>query len=69
MHVIVCICACEFRDKILLRGEECKTQVNLNFSKKKLGKHSELVAKIQVENLEVFYISDHETDIIVGFVT
>ena len=29
------ICACEFRDEILLKGEECKTRVNLNFSKKK----------------------------------
>ena len=35
MHVIVCICACEFREKILLRREGCKTRVNLNFSKKK----------------------------------
>ena len=35
MHVIVCV---NFEDEILLRGgrgrEECKTQVNLNFSKK-----------------------------------
>ena len=31
MHVIVGICAREFRDEILLRGEECKTQVNLKF--------------------------------------
>ena len=31
MYVIVCICACEFREEILLRGEECKTWVNLNF--------------------------------------
>ena len=23
MHVIICICVCEFRDEILLRGEEC----------------------------------------------
>ena len=34
MHAIVCICVCEFRDEILLRVEECKTRVNLNFSKK-----------------------------------
>ena len=54
MHVIVCICACEFRDEIFLRGEKCKTQVNLNFSKKKWGKHGELAATIQVENLEFF---------------
>ena len=53
MHVIVSICACEFQDEILLKGEECKTRVKLNFSKKK-GKHSELVATIQVENLEFF---------------
>ena len=25
MHVIVCVCVCKFRDKILLRGEECET--------------------------------------------
>ena len=50
MHVIVCICACEFRDEILLRGEEYKTRVNLNFSKK-MGKHGELASIIQVENL------------------
>ena len=31
------ICACEFHDEILLREEECKTRVNLNFSKKNKG--------------------------------
>ena len=51
--MIICTCACEFREKILLRGEECKTQVNLNFSNKK-GKHDKLAAIIQVENLEFF---------------
>ena len=25
MHVIVCICVCEFWDEIILRGEECET--------------------------------------------
>ena len=25
MHVIVCICVCEFRDEILLRGGGCET--------------------------------------------
>ena len=45
MHVLVCICACEFREEILLREEECKTWVNLNFSKKN-GKHGELAATI-----------------------
>ena len=54
MHVIVRICACEFRDEILLRGEECKTQVNLSFSKKKWSKNSELATMTQVEKLEVF---------------
>ena len=24
MHVIVCMCVCEFRDEIILRGEECE---------------------------------------------
>ena len=51
MHVIVCICACEFLDKIFLRVEECKIRVNLNFcKKKKKGKHGELTATIKVEN-------------------
>ena len=26
MHVIVCMCVWEFRDDILLRGEECKPE-------------------------------------------
>ena len=55
MHVIICIRACEFWDEILLRGEEYKTWVNLNFSKKKKkGKHGELATTIDVENLEFF---------------
>ena len=54
VHVIICICACEFWDEIILRGEECKNQVNLSFSKKKWCKHGELAATLQVENLEVF---------------
>ena len=68
MHVIVCICEREFRDEINIRGEKCKTRVNLSFSKKK-GKHGELATTIQVESLEVFYILDDETGLIVGFVT
>ena len=51
MRVIICICECKFRDKILLRREVCKTRVNLSFSKKKLGKHGELADTIQVENM------------------
>ena len=31
-HVICCDCV-EFRDEILLRGEECKTRENFNFLK------------------------------------
>ena len=31
MHVIVCV---NFEDEFLLRGEECKTRVNLNFFEK-----------------------------------
>ena len=34
MHVIVCVMYMNFKDEILLRGEECKTRVNLNFSEK-----------------------------------
>ena len=33
-----------------------------------MGKHSELAATIQVENLEFFYISNDETDLTVEFV-
>ena len=33
MHVIVCICVCEFQDKILLRGGECEAPENSNFLK------------------------------------
>ena len=32
LNVYVCV---NFGDEILLRGEECKTRVNLNFSKKR----------------------------------
>ena len=34
MHVIVCVVCVNFGNKILLRGEECKTKANLNFSEK-----------------------------------
>ena len=68
MLVIVSICACEFRDRILFKGKECKTRVNLNFSKK-WGKHGELAATIQVENLEFFQISGDETDLNVNFIS
>ena len=35
MHVIWNVYVCvNFRDEILLKGEECKTQVNLNFFEK-----------------------------------
>ena len=40
MHVIVCICVCEFQDEILLTGEECKTRKILNFSEK--GQNNDL---------------------------
>ena len=32
LNVYVCV---NFRDEILLRGEQCKTRVNLNFFEKK----------------------------------
>ena len=34
MHVIVCVGCVNFGNKILLRGEECKTQANLIFFSK-----------------------------------
>ena len=38
LNVYVCV---NFGDKIILRGEECKTEVNLNFSEK--GQNSKLL--------------------------
>ena len=32
MHMIVCVVCVNFEDEILLRGEECKTKENLNYS-------------------------------------
>ena len=53
MHVIVCICVCEFQDEILFREEECKTwEKNFKFMKKR-GK-TVICRYVQVENLEVF---------------
>ena len=55
----MCMCV-EFRDKILLRGEKCKTRKKKsNFSRK--GK-----TVISVENPEFFWFSDDETDFTVG---
>ena len=34
LYVLVCV---NFEDEILLRREECKTQVNLNFFKKNIN--------------------------------
>ena len=44
MHVICCD-RMEFRDEILLRGEECKTRENSNFLKK--GK---IVISVKIRN-------------------
>ena len=52
----------EFRDKILLRGEECKTRENSNFLRK--GK-----TIILIKNPEFFYISNDETDFTVEIVS
>ena len=49
MHVLVCICACEFREEILLREEECKTRVNLNFSKKKMANMVNLLLQYRLK--------------------
>ena len=45
MHVIFCDCT-EFRDEILVRGEECKTRENSNFLKK--GK---MVIYVKIRNI------------------
>ena len=65
MHVIVSVCVYEFRDEILLREEECKTQVNLNFFEK--WQNGKLL--LQYCRPEIFYILDDETDLTVGFVS
>ena len=44
MHVICYDCV-EFRDEILLRGEECKTLENSNFLKK-----SKTVISVKIQN-------------------
>ena len=53
MHVILCICACEFQDEILLRREECKTQVNLSFSKKNRANTMNLPLRYMLKTLKV----------------
>ena len=42
----MCMCV-NFGDEILLRGEECKTRVNLNFSEKWQNGKLSLVYKLQ----------------------
>ena len=44
MHVICCNCT-EFRDEILLRGEECKTRENSNFLK-----NGKMVILVKIQN-------------------
>ena len=44
LYVYVCV---NFGDEILLRGEECKTRVNLNFSEKGQNGKLSLVYKLQ----------------------
>ena len=54
-----------FKYKILLKGEECKTPVNLKFFEKwKIN-----CLKITCCKPEIFFISDNEMDLAVGFVT
>ena len=48
-NVYVCM---NFRAEIILRGEECKTQVKLNFFEK--GKKGKIVAIVQVVNLKIY---------------
>ena len=43
MHVICCDCT-EFRDEILLRGEECKNRENSNFLK-----NAKMVISIKIQ--------------------
>ena len=45
LNVYVCV---NFKDEILLRGEECKTRENLNFSKK--GQNGKLPLMYKLQN-------------------
>ena len=54
-HVNCCNCV-EFRDEILLRGEECKTRENFNFLKK--GK-----MVISAKKSEFHVLRDNESDV------
>ena len=54
-----------FGAKILLRGEECKTRVNLNFFKKWKKIVNFRYSKCYKPG--IFFISDDETDLTIGF--
>ena len=41
-----------FGDEILLRGEKCKTQINLNFSKK--WQNGKLLLQYKLQNLNFY---------------
>ena len=45
MHVVGCVCACNFGTKLFLRRGECKTRENSNFLKK--GK---IVISVKIQN-------------------
>ena len=47
MHVNYMYVCVNFGDKILLKGEECKTQVNLNFSKN--GQNGKLPMQYRIQ--------------------
>ena len=61
--MIRCVCV-EFRDEILLRGEECKTREKNSIFLKN-GK-TIISVIVHVENLEFLYISNDEMDFIIG---
>ena len=67
MHMIWNVYVCvNFGDEILLRGKECKTRVNLNFS----GKGKTVNCRYSIGyRPEILYISDDEIDPTVGFVS
>ena len=45
MHMIVCICVCEFRDEIILRGGKCEAPEKFEFLKK--GK---MIISVKIQN-------------------
>ena len=47
--MIVCVVSVNFEDEIMLKGEECKTWVNLKFFEKKKKKNGKLPIQYKLQ--------------------